>query len=99
MFFRPALFLALITVVHGYPLHAQSAAGGGTAAARDTLSPAVITATRVEVSTAAPTSTTTVLRGDDLRAGGITRVQDALRLVPGATLVASGATGRSESGV
>jgi vitamin B12 transporter len=65
--------------------------------ARDTLSTVVITATRVPISTAVPTATTTVLRGDDLRAAGIVRVLDALRLVPGATVVASGAVGSQTS--
>lgn len=97
MFFRPALFLASIMAVGspGAPLFAQSTSTQ--ASARDTLTPAVITATRVDVATVAPTATTTVLRGDALRAQGITRVQDALRLVPGATLVASGPTGSQVS--
>ena len=95
MFFRPALLLALVTVVGTG--RAQSPTPGRSLAARDTLAPAVITATRVHVSTVAPTATTTVLRGDDLRAQGITRVQDALRLVPGATVVASGPTGSQVS--
>ena len=95
MFFRSALFLASISAVSTGG--AQAPAQGQVPAARDTLSPAIITATRVDVSTVAPTATTTVLRGDDLRAQGITRVQDALRLVPGATLVASGPTGSQVS--
>ncbi|HLA90791.1 MAG TPA: TonB-dependent receptor [Gemmatimonadaceae bacterium] len=65
--------------------------------ARDTLSTVYITATRVAISTAAPTATVTVLRGDDLRAQGITRVLDALRLVPGAAVVASGPVGSQSS--
>src|SRR5262249_53537169 len=64
---------------------------------RDTLGPAVITATRVAVTTVAPTATSTVLRGDDLRAEGITRVVDALRLVPGAVVVGSGPVGSPTS--
>jgi vitamin B12 transporter len=64
---------------------------------RDTLAAAVITATRVPVSTVAPTATTTVLRGSELRAQGLTRVADALRLVPGADVVASGAVGSQTS--
>ncbi len=101
MRFNTALFLASISAVTlALPVTrsgAQSPTPAQPSAARDTLSPAVITATRVSVSTVAPTVTTTVLRGDDLRARGITRVQDALRLVPGATLVASGPTGSQVS--
>ena len=89
MYFRPALFLASISFVA--PVSTTQSQ------VRDTLAPAVITATRVAVSSAAPTATTTVLRGDDLRAQGITRVVDALRLVPGATIVASGAIGSQTS--
>ncbi len=60
---------------------------------RDTLPAVVVTATRVPISTVAPTATATVLRGEDLRAQGITRVLDALRQVPGAEVVASGPAG------
>lgn len=69
----------------------------GQVAAKDTLASVVITATRVPVSTVAPTSTATVLRGDDLRAQGISRVVDALVLVPGAAIVQSGAVGSQSS--
>ena len=65
--------------------------------ARDTLSAIVVTATRVHMATVAPTSTTTVLSGDALRAQGITRVADALRLVPGAVLMGSGPLGSQTS--
>ena len=65
--------------------------------ARDTLSPVVVTATLISVATVAPTSTTTVLSGDELRAQGITRVADALRLVPGAVLMGSGPVGSHTS--
>jgi vitamin B12 transporter len=64
---------------------------------RDTLRTVIVTATRVAISTAAPLATTTVLRGDALRAAGITRVQDALRLVPGAAIVSSGPVGSQTS--
>ena len=69
------------------------AQGGGKDKERDTLPAVVVTATRVSVATAAPTSATTVLLGDDLRARGITRVADALALVPGAVMVGSGPIG------
>ncbi len=65
--------------------------------ARDTLSPVVVTATLVSVATIAPTATTTVLSGDALRAQGITRIVDALRLVPGAVLIGSGPLGSQTS--
>jgi vitamin B12 transporter len=65
--------------------------------ARDTLAAVVVTATRVLVSTVAPTATATVLRGDDLRAQGITRLVDALQLVPGVALVQSGPIGSQAS--
>ena len=65
----------------------------GKTAARDTLPPAVITATRVAISTVARTATTTVLHSAELRAHGITRLADALRLVPGATVVSGGSLG------
>jgi vitamin B12 transporter len=60
---------------------------------RDTLKAVVVTATRIAIATAAPLATTTVLRGDALRAAGITHVQDALRLVPGTAIVSSGPVG------
>ncbi len=89
MFFRSTAGLAIAVV--GTAIGAQSPLR--TASPRDTLTPAVITATRVAITTVAPTSTTTILSGDALRAQGITRVQDALRLVPGATLVSGGPIG------
>ena len=64
---------------------------------RDSLAPVVVTATLVPIATAAPTATVTVLTGDDLRAQGISRVLDALRLVPGAEVVASGSFGSQTS--
>jgi vitamin B12 transporter len=83
-----ALFSALI--LSAPVLLAQ---GAGRKVERDTLPAVVVTATRVSVATAAPTSTTTVLLGEDLRARGITRVADALALVPGAVMVGSGPIG------
>lgn len=64
---------------------------------RDTLAAVVVTATRVPMKTASPTATSTVLDGAELRAAGITRVSDALRLVPGASIVQSGPTGSQSS--
>lgn len=64
---------------------------------RDSLAAVIVTATRVPIATAAPLSTSTILKGDDLRAQGITRVEDALRLVVGAQVVSSGPVGSQTS--
>ncbi|HEX2781424.1 MAG TPA: TonB-dependent receptor [Gemmatimonadaceae bacterium] len=55
---------------------------------RDTtsLSPVVVTATKVPVATAASTAATTVVSGADLRARGAVTLLDALRTVPGVAL-------------
>lgn len=53
----------------------------------------VVTATRVPVSTRTVAAATTVISGDDLRSRGITFVIDALRDVPGMTLVQGGSYG------
>ncbi|HEY2825083.1 MAG TPA: TonB-dependent receptor plug domain-containing protein, partial [Gemmatimonadales bacterium] len=60
-----------------------------------TLSPVVVTATRVAIP--AVTAGVTVITGDDLRAQGVTQVLDALRLVPGAFVVQSGSFGGQAS--
>jgi vitamin B12 transporter len=60
---------------------------------KDSLAAVVVTATLVPIATAAPIATSTILKGDELRAQGITRVEDALRLVPGAQVVSSGPDG------
>src|SRR5476649_1535665 len=79
-------------------LSASSLAAQGLAQApRDSLSAVVVTATRVPIATAAPLSTSTILKGDDLSAQGITRVEDALRLVVGAQVVSSGPVGSQTS--
>jgi len=64
---------------------------------KDSLAAVVVTASRVPIATAAPIAMSTVLSGDDLRAQGITRVEDALRLVPGAQVVSSGPEGSQTS--
>ncbi len=96
MFFR-SIVAAAAAVVVGTPATAQSALQALSTGARDTLATAFVTATRLAAATVAPTATTTVLRGDDLRAQGITRVADALRLVPGTTIVSSGSLGSQTS--
>ncbi len=64
---------------------------------RDTLAAAVITATRVAISTVAPTASSTMIRSDEFHSLGISRVADALQLVPGAVIVGSGAIGAQTS--
>lgn len=62
---------------------------------RDTarLGPTTVTATRSPVPLAATAAAVTILDGADLRARGITRVVDALREVPSASVVQQGANG------
>lgn len=57
------------------------------------LSAVVISATKTPVSRASLTQSVTVLSGEALRARGITRIVDALRAVPGASLVQNGSPG------
>src|SRR4051812_3356422 len=57
------------------------------------LRPVVVTATRVPMSADLLSSAVTVLRGSDLAAEGIRTVADALRQVPGATVVETGSFG------
>ena len=80
-------------------LSTASTAWAQDASPRDTtrLVPIVITATRVPQPAATSVATVTVLDGEDLRSRGITRVADALREVPGLSLVSSGSPGASTS--
>ncbi|HEY4322170.1 MAG TPA: TonB-dependent receptor [Gemmatimonadales bacterium] len=57
----------------------------------------VVTATRVPMPEQRVPSAVTVLRGDDLRARGVTQVLDALREVPGLTIVQTGSYGAPTS--
>jgi vitamin B12 transporter len=57
------------------------------------LAPVTVTATRVPVDRRATPAAITVLTGEQLRARGITRLADALREVPGASVVQSGSFG------
>ena len=61
------------------------------------LDPITVTATRVPMSAAELTSSLTVIDGDDLRLRGITTVADALRGVPGATVLQGGSFGATTS--
>ncbi|MEE8116690.1 MAG: TonB-dependent receptor [Gemmatimonadales bacterium] len=56
-----------------------------------------VTATRVPVSATSLTSSITVLRGEELRARGITHVLEALRAVPGLHVVQGGSFGAATS--
>lgn len=58
-----------------------------------TLAPVTVTATRVPVDARATPAAVTVITGEELRARGITRIADALRDVPGASVVQSGSFG------
>lgn len=61
------------------------------------LPPIVVTATRVPVSADAVSSSVTVISGTSLRARGIATVADALRLISGAAVVATGSFGGQTS--
>jgi vitamin B12 transporter len=65
------------------------------AQAKDTaqLGTVVVSATKVPKPAATLSQAVTVLLGDDLRARGVTRVTDALREVPGASIVQTGSFG------
>ncbi len=83
----------VLAVFASHPLAAQGLAQPP----KDSLAAVVVTASRVPIATAAPIAMSTILKGDDLRAQGITRVEDALRLVPGAQVVSSGPEGSQTS--
>lgn len=72
---------------------AATFAAGAQAPDTATLNPVVISATKTPATRASITQAVTILSGDDLRARGITRVVDALRSVPGATVVQNGSPG------
>lgn len=58
-----------------------------------TLAPVTVTATRLPVTRGGTPAAITVITGEELRARGITRLTDALRDVPGASVVQSGSFG------
>jgi vitamin B12 transporter len=58
-----------------------------------TLAPVTVTATRVPVDARATPASITVITGEELRSRGITRLADALRDVPGVSVVPSGSYG------
>lgn len=79
------------------PLAAPVARAQQPAADTAQLHPVVVTATRVSVSQAASVASTTVITGSELRARGITTVQDALRDVPGIDVPRTGSFGGQTS--
>ena len=72
-----------------------AASSNAGAQARDTaqLGTVVVSATKVPARTGTLSQAVTVLSGDDLRARGVVRVSDALREVPGVSIVQSGSYG------
>jgi vitamin B12 transporter len=82
---RESLLLAVSIVI------AQSA--GAQAGDTTTLNTVVVSATKTPSTRGTLTQSVTVLTGEQLRAQGVTRVVDALRSVPGASLVQSGSVG------
>jgi vitamin B12 transporter len=79
--------------------HPQSVSSPHSQTASDTasLTPVVVTATKVPLAETVPTASTTVITGEDLRARGITTVAEALKDVAGATVVQSGSFGSQTS--
>jgi vitamin B12 transporter len=86
---KKPILIALTCILS--PLAARDAVGQAADTAR--LGTVVVSASKVPRPTATLSQAVTVLAGDDLRARGITRVSDALREVPGASLVQSGSYG------
>lgn len=83
---RPATGLLLLPLCAGAAL-CQIAPDTGS------LSPVVVTATRVPFAQSLSTTSTSVITSDDLRARGIVSLADALRDVVGAALVQTGSPG------
>jgi vitamin B12 transporter len=86
-----AISLALVGASHSVA-NAQ-AASSDTA----TLTPVVVTATRLPTAAGAATLSTTVISGDDLRARGVTSVLEALRETPSIAVVQGGSFGQQTS--
>ncbi len=84
--FSPIAILVLCVAGPARPMNAQ---------APDTtsLTAMIISATKTPTPRSSLTQAVTVLSGEELRARGITRVTDALRSVPGASVVQNGAPG------
>jgi len=80
-------------------LGATTSTARAQAAASDTatLTPVVVTATRLPSAVGAATLSTTVISGDDLRARGVTTVLEALRETPSVAVVQGGSFGQQTS--
>ena len=89
---RPFLFAATLTLSLAHRARAQDVAG-------DTvrIAPVVVTATRSPLPVSRTPASVTVVAGDQLRAEGITTIADALRAVPGLSIVQSGSYGGATS--
>ena len=87
MYHRKLLVLSIVASLLSTAVRAQDVA--------DTtrLEDIVVTATRIPISANAVTSSVTVLQGEELRARGVTYVLDALRAVPGLSVVQGGTFG------
>ncbi len=79
--------------------HPQAVSSPHSPSASDTgsLTPVVVTATKVSIAESVPTASTTVITGEDLRARGIATVAEALKDVAGATVAQSGSFGSQTS--
>ena len=90
--FRAVLAAAVCSLALASAARAQQTAGD---TAR--IAPVVVTATRSPLASDRVPATVTVVSGERLRAEGITTVADALRSVPGLTVVQSGSYGGAAS--
>ena len=86
---RKLALLVLVLAVAGIPGRAAHAQDQDTVR----LGTVVVSASKVPKPASTLTQPVTVLLGEDLRARGVSRVSDALREVPGASLVQSGSYG------
>jgi vitamin B12 transporter len=84
-------YIALVSAIPVL-VHAQTAAADTT-----TLTPVVVTATRLPSAAGAATLSTSVISGDDLRARGVTTVLEALRETPSVAVVQGGSFGQQTS--
>ena len=89
---RAVLFAAALTLSLAHRASAQEVASD---TAR--IAPVVVTATRSPLPTGRTPASVTVVTGEQLRSEGITTVADALRTVPGLSIVQSGSYGGATS--
>ncbi len=91
-YFRSAALASALLSASSLHAYAQ-----GPTADTTTLTPVVVTATRLPAAAGAATLSTTVITGDDLRARGVTTVLDALRETPAVAVVQGGSFGQQTS--